>query len=139
MAKMNFKDTIAENFELKVMSLFLAVVVWFSVTFRLEGVEIITVPITLGNIPAQLAVAGTPPSVLDLEISGPKFALMMVRNNRLTAMLDLKGAGEGTVSFTNLERTVQLRNGLRVLRVQPSTIEIHLVKPEKPLLAHPEQ
>jgi len=137
-AEMRLTDTFTDNFGLKALSLFLAVVLWLSVALRQEGEVRLTVPVALKNIPSQLAVAGMPPSVIEFEITGPKIDLMKLRKELLTATLDLKGVGEGLVSFTNLEKAVQLRSGLRVMRIQPSTIELKLVKSQKIQPVHPE-
>ena len=125
---MKLTDTITDNFGLMALSMCLAVILWLSVVLRQDGEVSLTVPVAFKNIPAQLAVAGVPPSVIKLEITGPKIDLMKLRKELLTATLDLEGVGEGIVSFTNLEKTVQLQSGLRIVRIQPSTIELKLVK-----------
>ncbi len=134
---MSWTDTFMENLGLKSLSLFLAVLLWLSVTMKQEGEATLTVPVVLQNIPSHLAVDGKTPATIEVEISGPRIDLIVPGKERLTAALDLKGAGEGPVAFTNMERTVHLRSGLRVVRVQPSTIEIKLVNKERMAPANP--
>ena len=125
---MNVKEIFTNNAGLKALSLFLAAALWFSLTSRLDGEVRLKVPVVLKNLPAQLTVADTPPPLIELDVSGPKIVLLGLSKKRLTALLDLQGAGEGPVSFTSLDRTVHLPSGLRVIRVQPAQIELKLVK-----------
>ncbi len=125
---MNLKETFTRDPGLKALSLLLAVALWFFVTMRLDGEMHIKVPVELTNLPAQLTVADVPTPVIELDVAGPKIVLLGLSNKRLTALLDLQGAGEGPVSFTSLDRTVHLPSGLRILRVQPAQIEVKLVK-----------
>ena len=125
---MNVKEIFTNNAGLKALSLLLAAALWFSLTSRLDGEVRLKVPVVLKNLPAQLTVADTPPPLIELDVSGPKIVLLGLSKKRLTALLDLQGAGEGPVSFTSLDRTVHLPSGLRVIRVQPAQIELKLVK-----------
>jgi hypothetical protein len=134
---MSLMDTFKSNLGLKALSLLLAALLWFSLTFRHDEEVRLTVPVVLKNIPPQLAVAGSPPTAVELDVSGPKILLANLTKERLSATLDLGGVGEGTVSFANLDKTVRLRSGLRVIRVQPATLELKLVKADKKQSAHP--
>ena len=125
---MNVKEIFTNNAGLKALSLLLAAALWFSLTSRLDGEVRLKVPVVLKNLPAQLTVADTPPPLIELDVSGPKIVLLGLSKKRLTALLDLQGAGEGPVLFTSLDRTVHLPSGLRVIRVQPAQIELKLVK-----------
>jgi len=135
---MRLIDAVTENIGLKALALLLAVVLWFSVAMSQDGTAELTVPVLLKDMSPQLTVADTPPSAIKLEIAGPRIVLMKLGRERLTATLDLKGVGEGAVAFTNLDRTVRLESGLRVIRVQPSMLELTLVKSGKVRMGHPE-
>lgn len=128
---MKLPGLFTENFELKALALVLATVLWFSVTMGQDGERGFTVPVETRNIPPGLAVSTVQPSVVELEISGPRFLLMTLRTDRLAIVLDLKGVGEGPVAFTNVERDIQLRKELRIVRVYPSKIDLTMVKMQK--------
>jgi hypothetical protein len=134
---MSLTDTFKRNLGLKALSLLLAALLWFSLTFGHDEEVRLTVPVVLTNIPPQLSVAGRPPTAVELDVAGPKILLVNLTHERLTATLDFGGVGEGTVSFVNLDRTVRLRSGLRVTRVQPAALELKLVKAETKQPAHP--
>lgn len=125
---MSLITAIKENSRLKVLSLLLAALLWFALTLGHNEEARIAVPVVLKNIPPHLVVAGTPPPAVDLELSGPKIVLMTIHGEHLPVILDCAGAGEGTVSFVNLDRRVRVRSGIRITRVQPATLDLRLVK-----------
>jgi YbbR domain-containing protein len=129
---MKLKERMTENLGLKALSLFLALLLWLSVTARMDGEVRIAVPVQLRNLSPQLLIVNRMPHVIDLRISGPKFLLMQLDKERLAVPLDLEGVGDGVVTFANLERTIPLSHGLRITRIYPSTIELKLEKTTGP-------
>ncbi|KAF0220213.1 MAG: hypothetical protein FD174_1452 [Geobacteraceae bacterium] len=125
---MSLHDMLFKNLGLKALSLLLAVVLWLFVTLEKESEVDVTVPVILKNLSPGLAVAGKPPSRIDVRIAGSKILMLRMRPDRITVPLDLKGVNEGTVVFSALERALRLSPGVRVIRVYPSTIELKLVK-----------
>ena len=126
---MSLADGLKSNVELKLLALFMATVLWYAATRHHEVREPLTVPVVLENIPALLTVAGVPPAEVRIVVAGPEADLMMQDKGDLKAVLDLKGLGPGTVLFDS-QATVHLRSGLRIVRVQPSRIELRLVEKE---------
>jgi hypothetical protein len=126
---MSLTDVLKANIELKLLALFMAAVLWYAATRHHEIEESLAVPVTLVNIPAFLTVAGAPPTELRIVVAGPEADLMLQDKGRLKSVLDLKGLGPGSVSFDS-QATVRLRSGLRIVRVQPSRIELRLVEKE---------
>jgi YbbR domain-containing protein len=127
---MRYFDSLPENFTLKVQALLLAVIIWVFIAMAQEKTSELTVPVVLANLPPRIKVAEGPPSTLHVGISGPRYALVGLEKARLAAVLDMKDAGPGTVAFANLDRFIHLRDGLRVIRVQPAKIEMTLVRGE---------
>jgi hypothetical protein len=124
---MRLTEYITANFGQKAMALILAGILWFSVTMGQDGEAEYSAPTVFVNLPAGLAVKGAPENI-SFTITGPRYLLMGLGNDRLTARLDLKGAGEGPILLTGLDRSIQLRREIRITRIRPSTIELTLVK-----------
>jgi hypothetical protein len=124
-------DTFRKNLELKALSLVLAALLWFSLTFGHDEEARLTLPVTLKNIPPHVSVASALPTTVEVDVSGPKILLANLTKEHVSLTLDLGGVGEGTVSFVNLDKSVRLRSGLRVTRVQPAAVELKLVKAVK--------
>jgi len=116
------------NIGLKLLAVFLAAAFWYAATPDREGGEILAVPVVLENVPPHLAVAGAP-QVVRMTVAGPASSLMLQEMSKPTAVLDLQGLGPGTVSFDS-RGAVRLGRGLRVVRIQPATIELRLTARE---------
>jgi YbbR domain-containing protein len=123
---MRLTDYITANFGQKALALMLAIILWFSVTMGQEGEVEYTVPVVPVNVSSGLKIEGAPENI-ELKIAGPRYLLMGLGKDRLTVRLDLKGAGEGPILLTGLDRSIQLRRELRVTRIRPSTIELNMV------------
>ena len=127
---MKLSELVTQNLGLKVLSLIMAVVIWFFVDVGKEMEISVAVPVLFKNIPSGLVVAGAPPPPINVRLKGPKVALMKIRAERPTLLLDLKGAGEGITGFPGLESLIKLPEGVRVTRVTPAAMEVRLGKME---------
>jgi len=125
---MKIRESMTHNLGLKVLSLIMAVVIWYFVDVGKEKEISMSVPVRFENLPPGLVVAGPPPPQIYLRLKGPKIALMKIRADRLVALLDLKGAREGKTGFPYLETMINLPEGVRVTRVTPVAMEVRLVK-----------
>jgi len=125
---MSWREACTHNLGLKVLSLFLAALLWLFVTAGQEAELDLQVPVLFENLPVGLTIGNQPPSLLDLRLAGPKIQLMRLQRERLAVALDLKNAGEGSIGFPNPEKSIRLPDGVRVTRVTPAAIEARLVK-----------
>lgn len=128
---MSVREMVTENPGLKVLSFLLAVLLWLSVTGATEGETAVTVPVRFRNLAPQLVVTTKVPSAIEVRVAGPKLRLLRLAGEHLTVTLDLQGAGEGDVTFADLERSVALPAGLRITRVYPATVELRLARADK--------
>ena len=127
---MRLTDYITFNFGQKALALILAIMLWFSVTMGQEGEAEYSLPVVPVNVPSGLKVEKMPENI-EVKIAGPRYLLMGFGRERLTARLDLKGTGEGLILLTGLDRSIQLRRELRVIRIHPSSIELNMMKTDK--------
>ena len=125
---MKIRETLTHNLGLKVLSLIMAVVIWFFVDVGKEMEISMAVPVVFKNIPSGLVFADAPPPPIYVRLKGPKIALMKIRADRLVAQLDLKGTREGMTGFPYLETMINLPEGVRVTRVTPAALEVRLTR-----------
>jgi len=125
---MKLRVMATHNLGLKLLSLIMAVVIWFFVEFGKETEISMEVPVRFENIPPGLVITGAPPSPINIRLKGQRIVLMKLRAVRPVAHLDLKGAAEGTTGFPNMERMINLPEGVRVTRVTPVALEVRLTK-----------
>ncbi len=118
----------SKNWDLKLLSLVLAVIVWGGVSGGRTAEIDLTVPLELQNLPPGLTVAGSVPSDVSVSVAGPKILLLKLRSERIIMPLDARGAGEGTILFAGLERRLSLPREATVTRLFPATVEVRLIR-----------
>ena len=122
---MNLKSLLTENVEMKLLSILLAATLCLFVA--LEAVDEVEIPLSVSyvNIPAGLAVKAIPESGSLLHVSGPRILLLRQKLKGAPIRLDLAGAGEGAVVFSEVESSVKLIQGVKVVKLSPLRVELH--------------
>uniref|UniRef100_A0A831U3H2 YbbR domain protein n=1 Tax=Geobacter metallireducens TaxID=28232 RepID=A0A831U3H2_GEOME len=115
-----------KNWDLKLLSLVLAVIVWCGVTGGRTAEVQLTAPVEISALPPGLSVAGPVPSKVEITVSGPQILLLKLRGERIIIPLDARGAGEGTILFTGLDQRLKLPRRVTVTRIYPAAIEVRL-------------
>lgn len=109
---------------LKVLSLLLAVLLWFMVAGQKEAERSLRIPLEFQNIPERLELIEEPPSFVDVRLRGPAGSLGQVRAGDVVAVLDLASARSGRRIFHLTPEQVSAPTGLRVVHVLPSTVAL---------------
>lgn len=116
------------NIPIKALALALAVSLWLMASAAKQEEREISLPLAITNTPAGLAVGGQIPREVRFTVAGPKFSLQGFHGERTPVLLDLKGLGEGTVTFSGMEKRLRLPPGISLLRVYPANIDLKLVR-----------
>lgn len=120
------KRLLLHNLGWKILSLLIAVVLWFLTAREPELATSLSVPIELKNIPNALDIGSEMPDRVRLEVRGPSSRL--TRDNVIEAavVLDLATvARPGDRTFTFQDRNVKLPRGVRFFKAVPSQITLH--------------
>ncbi|MBT0654414.1 CdaR family protein [Geomobilimonas luticola] len=118
-----------ENMGIRIMSLILAVFLWSYVTGGGETERSFVARVETTHLPDGLLVSGTPVERVELRLAGPRLLLTKISAaGQLTIPLNLTGVQEGVVTFAALDTKLPLPAGVRVTRIYPSTVELHLVR-----------
>jgi YbbR domain-containing protein len=120
-------DLITNNFALKIISLAVALILWFLVAAKKPAEQEFVVPITYKNIPSGLRVAGTFPETANILVIGPKLALLKLERQNITISLDMQKLKEGPVAFNDLAKYLDIPSGLSLIRISPSRVDVKLV------------
>ena len=122
---MNLKSILTNNIEMKLLSILLAATLWLFIAF--EAVDEVEIPLSVSyvNTPAGLAVKAIPESVRLIRVEGPRILLVRQKLKGVPLRLDLAGAGEGAVVFSEVESTVKLVQGVRLVKLSPVKVELH--------------
>ena len=110
---MDYRKILFENWGIKLISLGLALILWFNITSKGKMEIALTVPLELKNIPAGMAVVGDVPGYLEVRLEGPERLLRDISSDKeVSGSLDLSLA----------------KGGENIVRVSPDDI--------KPALGH---
>ena len=117
---------LTKNLGWKLLSLFLAIALWFAVAREPELATSISVPIEFKNLPEDLDISSGVPDRVHIEIRGPSGRLTRDYVADLAAVLDLTGVRPGERTFTIQSRNLNLPVGVEFYRAVPSQITLRL-------------
>jgi len=119
-------QVITNNWHLKLLSLFFAIVLWLFVMGEQKAEVGYTVPLELKNLPVGMVVANEVPSLVDVRISGPRTLLSKLQPSDLSMSVDLHGLQPGLTTFKRLDQNLNIPSVLRVSRLSPSYVDVKL-------------
>lgn len=128
MASVSWRKLVTNNPAAKILSLVIAAIFWLTVTVEKETVKSCTMPVRMVNIPQGLAVAGNPPRNIDVTVAGPALMFFAHQVPCSPVTLDLRNTAKGAVAFPDLAKFISVPDGVSVIRVFPSRLELELVK-----------
>jgi YbbR domain-containing protein len=110
-----------DHWQLKLLSLFFAVVLWVFVAAEDQGDAVFSVPIDLREVPSGLEVTlGT--ETVEVRVHGFRHVLDRVDERSLRAQVSLRDARPGELLLRVPSDAVVLPRGLQVLRINPPRI-----------------
>lgn len=115
-----------KNWLLKLVSLTLAIMLWYFIVGEDQVDMNIRVPIEILNLPPNLTISNQPKKDIEVAVRGPKSMMQDLRNRNITRPVDLSGAQPGTIIIKNDESSIPLPRGISVQRVQPTNITLIL-------------
>ena len=122
------RNMLTRNLGLKLLSLVIAVVLWFFAVGRERAEVGISVPLELVNFPPNTVIANQVPDGVSVRIRGSVAITRQVADRKLRFSLDLAGSKIGTNEFTLKAETLGLPRGMEIIRMAPSTVTVELEK-----------
>ena len=123
---------------IKVISLCLAVLLWYFVGGEDVVEKNITVPIEVINLPSDLIISNKYKRDVDVTVRGPRSLIGETNKSQEARQIDLAKAAPGTRVEEIGVSSIPISRGVEVLRVQPSSIILSLdklIKKEIPINA----
>lgn len=124
-------EFITNNLAMKVLSLTVAIILWFLVTAEKQTEQELAVPLLLKNMPSGLHIANHFPEKVDVRVAGPGILMTKLQWQKMTLTLDMQNLKEGPAAFTDLSQYLKIPDGLHLTRIYPSVIELKLVQNER--------
>ena len=116
------------NWSLKLISLVIAVLMWYFVAAQEKAEVTIKVPVELTNVPQQAMVVGEMVSELEVRLSGPRALIRRVPEMRSPKTINLSNLPMGDHNFQIAPEDLRFPPGIRVLRISPSSLTLQLVR-----------
>jgi YbbR domain-containing protein len=112
------------NLPLKVFAMFLATLLWMTVTRDQIVERSLRAPLELQNLAADLEIVGDSPPEVDVRLRGASSVLSRLETGEVVAVLDLRGARPGQRLFHLLTDEVRRPLGVEVTLVSPATVPL---------------
>ena len=116
------KDFFTKNLSLKLISIFLAVILWYFVISEKRGVNALSIPLDFRNIPSSLIIIENPEESINIRITGPETIMRGLSPRDVKAIIDLSNAKPGIAEFVIQFEQIIVPRGLKVTVVSPPSI-----------------
>lgn len=117
---------VTEHWQLKLLSLAVAVVLWAVVVSAEKSEAVFAAPVEFLEVPDGLEVAQGRPDTVDVRVRGLRLTLSRLSGEDLRAVVNLSGAKAGESTLRLQPERVRAPFGVQVLRVTPSRIRVVL-------------
>jgi YbbR domain-containing protein len=121
--------SIFHNWFWKLLSMALAVTLWFVLVGDPEMMTSISARIQYKNLPRDLEIVSDVPERIHLELRGPAGKLANVVDDRSVVVLDLsRQPNPGESTFTVKQRDIDLPTGVELTRAVPAQVRLRFEK-----------
>ena len=111
---------------LKLVSLALAVGLWFVIAGKPTAERGQAVPVELRNVPRDLELTGDPVNTVDVRVRASPGLINSLDPGAIRATIDLAGAQEGERIVQLSPAQIQAPQGFRVVKITPSLLTLNL-------------
>jgi YbbR domain-containing protein len=122
----NWFGTLGRNRLLKLLSLLLAIALWFAVSGEERTETTLNMALEMVNLHQNLMVTSEVPPALQVRVVGPRSIINNLSQTRLTEALDLANYKSGRHTFYLGPNSFALPRGVQVIRIQPNPINLTL-------------
>ncbi|HVR72090.1 MAG TPA: CdaR family protein [Vicinamibacteria bacterium] len=110
-----------DNLPLKLISVSLAVLLWFVIGEKTSE-RGLSVPVELQNVPRDLELVGEPTNVVDVRVRASPSVIQRLTPGDVSAQIDLGGVREGEHIIHLTSGDIRVPFGVRVVKITPSII-----------------
>jgi len=120
-----FRKYVLKNLPFKLVSLAIAILLWWSVG-RDQPIEIpMTVPVEFQNAPVNLEINSDYPFQARLTLRGPQGLLQRLNPSEVHAVIDLQQAAPGERTFDLSRKDIHVPRNVSVVQIMPAQFHIN--------------
>lgn len=112
------------NFGLKLLSIFIATLLWLVVAGDTVVERVLRVPVELQDLPSDLEIVNNPPDTVEVRLRGSSGTLSRMAPGDVAAVIDLRAARTGRRLFHLTPGQVKAPYGLETVQVSPATLTL---------------
>jgi YbbR domain-containing protein len=120
------RQWITNNWQLKLVSLVLATMLWMAVANEASSEIGLEVPLEYRNIPRQLEITGDMTNTVQVRLRGSSNVIKDINPKNVSTTIDLSKMGRGEKIVPLSPQNVQAPFGAEVIRVNPSSVRFDL-------------
>ncbi len=113
---------------LRLVSLGLAVVLWYFVGGEDIVNKNVMLPVEVINMPRDLVISNQYKKEIEVSVSGPRNLVLDIENRAISRQVDMSHAVPGTMVIENTNDSIAVPRGVKVLRIQPESVILSLDK-----------
>lgn len=114
----------AKNWKLKLLSLALAIMLWYTVFQIGEPKKDLTIPVSIAHLPKNMVVTRMDPERVFVTVSGRVSLLKELKDRDINIVINLNGTKEGETVFNFSKANVSVPRGIEVVDVRPGTLRL---------------
>ncbi len=118
--------SLGRNRGLKLLSLLLALALWFAVSGEERTETSLHMALEFVNLPAKMVLTGEVPAELQVRVIGPRSMVNKLSQTRLTQTIDLANYKSGVHTFYLGPNSFSFPRGVVVTRIQPNPLTLNL-------------
>lgn len=122
-----FKSLFIDNLSYKVVSLFVALILWISILGRRDFVTTKEMDVNL-ILPPGYTITSQSHDRIKVKLSGAQPLLKKYKDSLKSVVFDLSDSGEGLVEIDIPNARVEVPSGIKVLNVKPNVIRVEISK-----------
>lgn len=115
---------VVKDWKLKLLSLALAIMLWYVVFQIGEPKKDLTIPVTISHLSRNMMVTKMDPERVFVTVSGRVSLLKDLKDRDVNAVINISGAKEGEAVFNLSKVNVTVPKGIEVVDVRPGTLRL---------------
>ena len=130
------RNLLVRNWELKLLSLVLAFILWLSLIPEEKTLseKTLTIPLETLNIPADIELVEKPDPTVDVTIRAPNRMINEISAANVFAKLNLSTASVFQQEYPLNETMISIPPGAEVIRISPTKVKLKLERTQEVLL-----
>lgn len=122
---------LVENLPLKIISLGLAVLLWYVIAGEKTSEMGVSVPVELQNFPKDLELTGDPTNEVEVRLRASPGIIQRLGPGDISARIDVTGAVEGERIVHLTGDSIRVPFGVQVVKVNPASITLNFERTQE--------